>query len=1209
MAGLKNPISTTNVNGNERNNEKINLVNGSDVQFEYNNNQNNNTKSDSKKKKKKKKSKAKKSQQQNVEGETIKELDFDDPDFEYPDSRILKQNSNGDVIVQSLEPNPKAKKPNSSSSENANDKHPKKKSNSIPSSGFIPEDQDDLNEQLKEYWASLSADEKKELLNLERDSVFKVMKEQQKITCNCSVCGRKRQIIEQELKKLYDNYFDGIDTQELIAAELFNINNQQSYKKHQHQQQQQQSRSRKGSGTNLQQPHPSQQQQQQQSQPQQSQQVQQPQQQQQHPTQSSDVQRRNGIMSVAEDLLQNDGKKFLEMMEKLAESRIQRQNQYIRRNEMMKSNQANNQIEEEEEEEPEYYDDEDEDEDDEEEEEEEDDDDDEEELDEEYEGEEDYEDGEDHHHTHSHSHSHDHHHHDHHGHNHNHTHSHNHNEHGEEFEDDNDEFNTDDEMDRRNMIQLQLQRQRQLQKQLQREREELAQLQDDYVDGDQRLEQLQHQQAQVEAQQQKLQELADQQKQLETHSYLSQQAQQQSQQPQPQITGDLDIEEEEEEFEDDIEDEEEYSDDPIDEEQQLEEGRAMLQLCTTKMLRQSLLESYKRKKQEEYVKNLLSELDEEKLREKQKEEKKQREKEKKREKKRLIQQQKEEERLKKEAEIERLKREKEEENKRKIEEGRKRKQEEERKKLEEKRRKEAEKREREERKKQQQEAKKKKEEEEKRIKEEEQLRIQKQKEEEEKSRLQKQQEEEKRQQEILKLQQEHEELKRKQQEEDELRRQQQEAFARQQQERSNSTHSIPDQFSQPQIPTSTNPLLDNLYHQTNTPFASSPLGSQAGLSRHQQQQPQLPRNDTPPGFQLNPGSATLGVNSGLDTQYSHLTNPSAASLFNSRNFSENLPSVRSPWNTNGTSTTSNNNSLFNPLDKSFNLFSQPQPPQLSQPQPPQQQQQQSPPNDPSIDLLSNSLASTNFEANSTNNFNSSFLSGSKVWSTSSANTGLNGVVNGANTWSASTTKNLNGGGLWGTPINSSPSTQTLGGATQLNSNGGNNFLPSQYQQHHSAPNSQPSTTIHPSSQPPSSSNVDQLIKNYQSQIYQAYTYLRSSFLDGGFILIDTLFTTFNSLQPPNSALTFALFLSIIKTKTSLYNFETIGDELGNVTHVKITPFQQQLNPLNSNVSRTGSLPFNQFGNGGANDGLYADPRRNTSFDTNGSGLTWGGSLI
>lgn len=80
MAGLKNSISTTNVNGNVRNNEKINLVNGSDVQFEYNNNQNNNTKSDSKKKKKKKKSKAKKSQQQNVEGETIKELDFDDPD-------------------------------------------------------------------------------------------------------------------------------------------------------------------------------------------------------------------------------------------------------------------------------------------------------------------------------------------------------------------------------------------------------------------------------------------------------------------------------------------------------------------------------------------------------------------------------------------------------------------------------------------------------------------------------------------------------------------------------------------------------------------------------------------------------------------------------------------------------------------------------------------------------------------------------------------------------------------------------------------------------------------------------------------------------------------------------------------------------------------------------------------------------------------------
>lgn len=66
-------------------------------------------------------------------------------------------------------------------------------------------------ERIKEFWLSLSQDERRKLVQLEKETVLKKMKEQQKHSCSCAVCGRKRSAIEDELEVLYDAYYDELE--------------------------------------------------------------------------------------------------------------------------------------------------------------------------------------------------------------------------------------------------------------------------------------------------------------------------------------------------------------------------------------------------------------------------------------------------------------------------------------------------------------------------------------------------------------------------------------------------------------------------------------------------------------------------------------------------------------------------------------------------------------------------------------------------------------------------------------------------------------------------------------------------------------------------------------------------------------------------------------------------------------------------------------
>jgi hypothetical protein len=66
-------------------------------------------------------------------------------------------------------------------------------------------------ERIKEFWLGLGEDERKSLVKVEKDAVLKKMKEQQKHTCSCTVCGRKRTAIEEELETLYDAYYQELE--------------------------------------------------------------------------------------------------------------------------------------------------------------------------------------------------------------------------------------------------------------------------------------------------------------------------------------------------------------------------------------------------------------------------------------------------------------------------------------------------------------------------------------------------------------------------------------------------------------------------------------------------------------------------------------------------------------------------------------------------------------------------------------------------------------------------------------------------------------------------------------------------------------------------------------------------------------------------------------------------------------------------------------
>ncbi|PWN26302.1 hypothetical protein BDZ90DRAFT_51548 [Jaminaea rosea] len=66
-------------------------------------------------------------------------------------------------------------------------------------------------ERIKEFWMRLNERDRRSLVAIEKDAVLKRMKEQSRHSCTCAVCSRKRTAIESELDVLYNAYYDELE--------------------------------------------------------------------------------------------------------------------------------------------------------------------------------------------------------------------------------------------------------------------------------------------------------------------------------------------------------------------------------------------------------------------------------------------------------------------------------------------------------------------------------------------------------------------------------------------------------------------------------------------------------------------------------------------------------------------------------------------------------------------------------------------------------------------------------------------------------------------------------------------------------------------------------------------------------------------------------------------------------------------------------------
>ncbi|RMZ85875.1 hypothetical protein DV737_g489, partial [Chaetothyriales sp. CBS 132003] len=138
-------------------------------------------------------------------------------------------------------------------------------------------------ENIKQFWLGLGEDERRSLVKIEKEAVLRKMKEQQKHSCGCSVCGRKRTAIEEELEVLYDAYYEELEqfanhNPDIVAApQLFGN-----------------SLTVKGLPSDP-------------------------------LLMAAPLILTDGILTVADDLLKNDGRHFIDMMEQLAERRMARE--------------------------------------------------------------------------------------------------------------------------------------------------------------------------------------------------------------------------------------------------------------------------------------------------------------------------------------------------------------------------------------------------------------------------------------------------------------------------------------------------------------------------------------------------------------------------------------------------------------------------------------------------------------------------------------------------------------------------------------------------------------------------------------------------------------------------------------------------------------------------------------------------------------------
>jgi hypothetical protein len=77
--------------------------------------------------------------------------------------------------------------------------------------GIWDESETKEREKLKDFWLGLGDSQRQSLLRIEKESILREMREQQRHICSCSVCGRRRTVLEEELELLYDAYYSELE--------------------------------------------------------------------------------------------------------------------------------------------------------------------------------------------------------------------------------------------------------------------------------------------------------------------------------------------------------------------------------------------------------------------------------------------------------------------------------------------------------------------------------------------------------------------------------------------------------------------------------------------------------------------------------------------------------------------------------------------------------------------------------------------------------------------------------------------------------------------------------------------------------------------------------------------------------------------------------------------------------------------------------------
>ena len=73
------------------------------------------------------------------------------------------------------------------------------------------EEEQAAQEKLRAFWLGLTDDERRDLVCIEKSDILREMKDQQRYVCSCSVCGRRRMVLEEELEALYDAYYEELE--------------------------------------------------------------------------------------------------------------------------------------------------------------------------------------------------------------------------------------------------------------------------------------------------------------------------------------------------------------------------------------------------------------------------------------------------------------------------------------------------------------------------------------------------------------------------------------------------------------------------------------------------------------------------------------------------------------------------------------------------------------------------------------------------------------------------------------------------------------------------------------------------------------------------------------------------------------------------------------------------------------------------------------